>query len=118
MPRDSRDIRGRSQGAPAPLDVLGPYYRGVQVRRILWPTLQGVPRSYPGIPPVPHTLQRGCGRYHLTLGDGGGGNIGGHGGTWHVDTVPVRVFLCQRWNRCLDSTGQAAEGVQRLHVPL
>ena len=43
--------------------------------------------------PVPHTPQRGCVRRHTPLGCGGGGNRGGHGGTWPVNTVLGDVLL-------------------------
>ena len=38
--------------------------------------------------PIPHDLQCGHGNSHPPLGDGGGGNKCGRGGTWQVDTEP------------------------------
>ena len=58
MPRDYCFIRVQPQGDLDPSDILGLAYRGGLGRQILWPTLQGVQRSYPIIPPIPHALQR------------------------------------------------------------
>ena len=47
----------------------------------------------PGQSSVPHDLQRGGGRRDLALGDGGGADGGGSGGTWRYDSGFGRVFL-------------------------
>ena len=43
MPRNYHSVRGRPQGAPNSLDVLGLAHHGGQVWRLLWPYLQGIP---------------------------------------------------------------------------
>ena len=50
--------------------------------------------NFPMETSVPHYLQRGCVRCHPPLGDGGGGNRGGQGGTWPIYTGLGIVFLC------------------------
>ena len=46
-------------------------------------------------PPVPHALQRGHGRHHPSLCDGGSGNKIGHGVTWPVNTGLGSVFYAK-----------------------
>ena len=70
-----------------------------------------MPWSNPSRTPVPHNLQRGCGRRHPQLGDSDGGNIGGNGGTWTINMGLGGVLLYQQWTRHLDPNGEAAEGV-------
>ena len=102
---------GSPQGAPVSPDVMGLYHHSDLSWRVLWPSLQGIRQSYLGRPPVPHALQCGCGCRHPPLVDGGGDKKGGHKGTWPVYMGLVGVLLCRQWTRCIDPTGEAAEGI-------
>ena len=118
MPWDSCGVRGHPQDDPTPSDILGPADRGGQVLRILWTTVQRVPQSDSRRPPVTHSIQHVCVCRHMTLGDSGVANRGGHGGTWPINTWLRAIFLCQQWPRCFNPTGEATEGVRRPHQPL
>ena len=117
MPRYYRGVWGRTHGAPATTDVLVMDRHGGQGQRLLRPSFQGIPQSYPCRPPVPHALQRGHGSHHPPLGGGGGGNIGRHGGTWPVDTGLGVVIFFQQWTRRLNPTREDAAGVQLPYMP-
>ena len=61
---------------------------------IMPPPLQGKPRSYPEIPPFPPYIQHGCESCHLPLGNVGGGNRGGNGGTLPINMGLCGILLC------------------------
>ena len=107
-----RGVWGWSQGFPDSMDVPGTAHHGGQDRRLYWPSLQGIPRSYPCIPHVPHAFQLGRGRHHTPLGDGWGRNWVVQGETWPVNAVLGGVFLCQWWTHCVNPTGEDAVVVQ------
>ena len=118
MPQYSRGVRGGSQVAPAYPDILGTDHHGSQGWSLLWSSLQGMPRSYPGIPPVPHNIQHGRGLRHRPLGDGGGSNRGGNGETCTFNMVLGGVLILQQWTRRVKPTGEAASGVRSPCMPL
>ena len=75
------------------MGILEPDGNGGKVQGILWTPLQWILKHNPGRPPVPHDLQRGSERHHFPLGDGGGANGGGRGGTCSFSAGPCTVFL-------------------------
>ena len=66
-----------------------------------------VPREAPC--PPRYSIFSGC--RHPPMGDGDGDDIVGHAGTWPVNPLLGDVLILQQWTRCVDPTGDAAEGI-------
>ena len=65
---------------------------GREAWQVLHNPFPGIPWGNPGQYFVPHSLQRGGGRRDLALGDGGGANRDGSGGTWRENPGVASIF--------------------------
>ena len=82
VPQHPGGIRRGTLDALYLADVLYLVADGGKVWGILCPPLPGIPWGNPRQPFVTQGFQHGGGCHDLELGDSGGANTGGSGGTW------------------------------------